>query len=480
MAEGPSARSSAPLAVALEDTQPTPLTPTTPPEPRLVVRLFGSAAFFRLWLVQLISATGDWIGFLALITLAQRIGTAEGLAVGSVLSARIVPGLFLGSVAGLVADRWDRKRLMVACDIGRAGVMFLLPFVDTVFWLVAASFLIEVFTLAWSSAKEATVPNLVPPSHLAPANSVSIAAAYGMFPVAALLFAALARVSELFEGIGWATSLRLAQEGLALYLNGLTFLAAAALIATIAIPSRAARAGAAPTAGRRVDVLAPFRDLVEGWQYIWVNPTVRAVIVGLGTGLFGGAMLIPLGAGYVDEVLGAGAAVYSLSLVVLGVGVAAGVVAVNVALRYVPHRRTFTTMVTLAGGSLALATATPSLAVTLTGLGLLGVCAGSVYVLGFTLLQAQVEDGLRGRIFASLQVVVRLTVFLSMLVGPILAATLGALTRSWFGGLVSIGGVEVAVPGVRVALWVAVAVMLAAGGIVSWSLRDAAVGTDPA
>jgi dTMP kinase len=357
---------------------------------------------------------------------------------------------------------------MVGCDVGRAAVMCSLPFVDSILGLTLASLALELFTLTWSSAKEATVPNLVPPSHLATANSLSIAAAYGTFPLAAGLFALLARVSQVFGDEGWAADLRLGQEGLALYLDAATFLVAAVLISTISFPPRPAR-GRGPA--DRVDLAAPFRDLAEGWRHIWVNPVVRAVIVGLGTGLFGAAMLIPLGAGYVEEVLGAGPAGYSLSLVVLGVGVAGGVLVVNVVQRYVEHRRTFTAMVGLAACSLALATATPSLAITLVGIGALGACAGSVYVLGFTLLQANVDDSLRGRVFASLQVVVRLTVFLSMLAGPALAATLGAVTKSWFEGEVAIASVGVAVPGVRVALWFGVLVMLLAGVIVWWSLR---------
>jgi dTMP kinase len=430
--------------------------------------LFGSAAFFRLWLVQVVSATGDWIGFLALITLAQRLGSTEGLAVGSVLSARIVPGLFLGSVAGLVADRVDRRRLMITCDVGRAAVMCALPFVDTVLALTLASFALELLTLAWSSAKEATVPNLVPPSHLATANSLSVAAAYGTFPLAAAIFAGLARISSLFGDGGLAADLQIGHEGLALYLDAGTFLVAAVLIATIAFPVRPLRSR---VTARRVDLAGPFRELGEGWRHLWVNPVARGVVLGLGTGLFGGALLIPLGAGYVDEVLGAGPAGYSLSLVVLGVGVSAGVVGINLLQRHVDHRRTFSGLVPLAAVCLGLATATPSLGVTLVGIAGLGACAGAVYVLGFTLLQSNVDDALRGRVFASLQVVVRLTVFVSMLVGPALAAASGAITRRWFDGVLVVAGVEVAVPGVRVALWIGVLVMLVAGALVTRSLR---------
>jgi dTMP kinase len=145
--------------------------------PALHVRLFGSHQFFRLWLAQVVSATGDWLGFLAIAVLATRVSDNPEAAVGLVLSARIVPGFFFASVAGVLVDRWNRKRVMVTCDLGRAAVLATLPFVDSVFALVVASLVLEVFTLMWSPAKEASVPNLVPPENLTTANSLSLVAA---------------------------------------------------------------------------------------------------------------------------------------------------------------------------------------------------------------------------------------------------------------------------------------------------------------
>ena len=71
-----------------------------------------------------------------------------------------------------------------------------LPFVDTVFGLVFASLLLECFTLLWTPAKEASVPNLVPPDHLTTANSLSLVAAYGTLPLAGAIFSVLASVSK--------------------------------------------------------------------------------------------------------------------------------------------------------------------------------------------------------------------------------------------------------------------------------------------
>jgi hypothetical protein len=63
-----------------------------------------------------------------------------------VLAARIAPGFFFGPIAGVLVDRWDRKRVMIVSDVGRALVMVSLPFVDTIWGLVIASLILEAFT----------------------------------------------------------------------------------------------------------------------------------------------------------------------------------------------------------------------------------------------------------------------------------------------------------------------------------------------
>ena len=146
-----------------------------------IERVFGSPEFFRLWIAQVVSATGDWLGLIAIIALADRLNEgSEGTAIALVLAARIAPGFFLATAAGVLVDRLDRKRVMLVCDVGRALVLFSLPFVDSLFGLVVASFVLEIFTMLWSPAKEAVVPNIVPKDKLTSANSLNVAAAYGM------------------------------------------------------------------------------------------------------------------------------------------------------------------------------------------------------------------------------------------------------------------------------------------------------------
>ena len=69
-------------------------------------------------------------------------------------------------------------------------------------------------------------------------------------------------------------------------------------------------------------------ELKEGWHYVFINPTVRAVNLGLACGLIGGGMLVPLGRCSPTEVLGAGAGGYGLFITALGFGVAIGAVGV--------------------------------------------------------------------------------------------------------------------------------------------------------
>lgn len=435
------------------------------------VRLFGTHEFFRLWLVQVVSALGDWLGFSAIILLAAKVGGAGAGAgaISLVMAARIIPGFLFGPVAGVLVDRWDRKKTMVACDLGRAAVIACLPFVDNLLGLVLASLALEVFTLLWSPAKDATVPNLVPPDHLTTANSLSLAAAYGTFPFAALLFAALAGVSSWLSGISALSFLRLDQMSLALYVDVCTFLFAALMVRGLVIPKRTR---ADKPSDKRVDLAKTFHDLKEGWNYIFLNHTVRAVNVGLATGLIGGGMLIPLGAVFSTDVLGAGAAGYGLFTTALGFGVATGAVAVSAMQKKLPKERAFTTSLFVAGAAMFVAATSSTLAVATVSVFVMGVFVGPVYVLGFVLLQQEVDDDLRGRVFSSLNTLVRLCVLVSMVAGPLLAAGLGALAESLWGGTLTIGPLSIPVPGVRLALWLGSLIIVAAAFLAMHSVRS--------
>ena len=438
----------------------------------LHLRVFGSQAFFRLWIAQVVSSLGDWLGFLAITILAASVGGGSGgTAVGLVMAARIIPGFFLAPVAGVMIDRWDRKKVMVTCDVGRAAVVVMLPLVHSVTGLVLASLVLEVGTLLWSPAKEASVPNIVPTERLTSANSLSLSAAYGTFPVAAVLFAVLAQVSQALSHIDLLHFLHTDQEALAFYVDGATFLVSALVISTLPLHTR--RRERNGNSDKRVDFAQTFRELGEGWHFIFVNPIVRAVNLGLAIGLIGGGMVVPLGSIFSKDVLGAGAAGYGLFITALGFGVAAGVITLSLTQGRLSKVSVFELSLLGSGVSLFFAASMSELWQALIGVFVLGICAGAVYVVGFTLLHENVDDELRGRIFSALYTIVRLCLLIAFALGPFLSEFLDRASNHYLDDrtVTLATGNELFLPGVRLTLWLAATIIMITASIVSFSLH---------
>ena len=438
-------------------------------------RVFGTRAFFRLWVAQVVSAIGDWLGLFATIALAAQLAPegSKSTAIAMVLAARVAPGFFLATAAGVVVDRLNRKRVMVACDIGRALVLVTLPFVDTLIGLLVASFLLELATMMWQPAKEATVPNLVPRDKLTAANSLNVAAAYGMFPVAAGIAALLAKAAEAVSDEGWVTTFRLNEEGLAFYVDALSFLVTALIIWRIAIPERTRDERRATERGS-LDLGGAIRELREGWRLVGKNPIVRSVNVGLATAVMGAGMVILLGTRFVEEVIVGREADFHAVLFSLGVGMAVGVGSASALQNRINRTRGFTSALIGAGVVLLAAASVDRLSLMIPLVVMLGMLAGPSYVLGFTLLHENVSDEIRGRVFSALLVLVRLCLLIAFAVGGVLADLLDNLSERWWDGAISVLGARVELPGVRLTMWLAGVIIMVAGGLATWSLRSGA------
>ena len=182
-------------------------------------------AFRRLWQSMALSSLGDWLGLLATTALAQKLSegnySTANFAIAGVFIARLLPSVFLGPIAGVIADKFDRRKLMVIADILRGALYISIALYQNYYWLYAATILVECITLFWSPAKEASVPNLVPKEKLEAANQVSLLAAYGTAPIAAGLFSVLALISGALSAI--FPFLNGNTTDVALYINALTF-----------------------------------------------------------------------------------------------------------------------------------------------------------------------------------------------------------------------------------------------------------------
>ena len=430
-----------------------PFIPADPDEQSLPPSrsVFRAPGFTRLWLAQVVSSLGDWIGLIAILALATKV-SSSGTGVGLVMVARMLPGFLLAPLGGALVDRWNRKVVMVTCDIGRAGLLVLLPFFANLPGLVIISFLIEVQTLLWGPAKDASVPNIVrDPEQLASANSLSLVAAYATFPLGAVIFASLSGVANGLGGIHALAGFGFDdKQSLAIWVDALTFVCSAILISGLVLPGARRR-----ESKERIQVTQTFRDVLDGLKFIRSDPLVRGVMIGLAGGLIGGGAVIPLGPVLATSVLGGGSGTFGLLMTTLGLGAATGVVSLIVfqRRRKLPNEQVFTVAVIATGASLiataSVSTLTPALFLTAA----FGATAGSAYVIGFTLLQEHVSDELRGRTFATLYTIVRLALLLSLTIGPFVASALGAISDHWVGGDVALGSVTISLPGVRLALW---------------------------
>lgn len=416
--------------------------------------LLRNRSFVKLWSAQCVSSLGDWIGLFALLAIAGRLQPGNAaFAISLVTFARVAPGLVLAPVAGVLVDRWDRRRTMIVTDIGRGCVLALVPFVTNIWELIAASLLLEVFTLLWQPSKEALVPNLVPADQLVSANSMGVLAAYGTFPVGALVFAMLA---------GLAPDLGSQQESLALWVDTGTFLTSALLVWMIHIPREMTHAevgledeGTGELARRRMrDTWAEVR---EGWQFIFAAPVVRMVMIGFSVALLGGAAVIPLGPLYAEQVLGGDASTYGLIQFAMGFGAAIGVGGVMLWTRSGTHSSAhmFTLALLLCGAGLFAAASVHTLTLGFPFIMVFGMGAGATYVTGFATLQESVDDELRGRVFASLLLIIRVCMLLALAIAPALAGVADGILR-WVvpEAEVVVSGFSYGVSGTEIVLWI--------------------------
>jgi dTMP kinase len=440
--------------------------------------VFGTRSYFRLWLAQVTSSTGDWIGLIAILAIAARISNNSGAAIGLVMLARVVPGFFLGTLGGVLIDRFDRRKVMVISDLGRASMLLLLPFVENLAGLVLISFVLEILTLLWGPAKDASVPHLVETDQLTSANTLSLVASYGTFPLASIVFSLLAAVATWLGSFSALSALKVDQEALALAVDACTFLVSALIVFRLPIARDDRRES------RRTDFGETVRDIREGLRFIAREPRVRGVIVGLGLGLIGGGAMIPLGPVFAHQGLHGDAATFGVLMTALGFGAAGGVIGL-LAIQARLHRdHVFPLAVMGTGAFLILAASLSEPVFAALAVAVVGACAGTSYVTGFTLLQEAVHDEIRGRTFATLYSVIRLCLLISLVISPLWADVWDAVANSVLHHHVAhLGGASYAFPGVRIALWGGGLITLAAGWWARYSIGHARrmqrAGTNP-
>ncbi len=426
--------------------------------------------FRRLWIALSLSSLGDWLSLLALTALAYDLAghgpAAQGAAVAAVWLTSLLPALILGPLAGAVADRFDRRINMIVGDVLRAALYLSIPlnlklhWVDELTWMYTVQFLASCASLFWTPAKDATVPNLVPPDKLEQANQLSLLTTYGTAPIAGLVFGLLALVSRELGRL--SHHIHTNQVNLALYFNVATFVVSALTIFALReIPKRRAKGElSAPSVAKTI---------VEGWRFIGQTRVVRGIVIGMVGAFAPAGVVVGLGQVYVTHNLGGGKAGWGIVFSAIFVGLAAGMFLGLRILRGFSRRRLFGLSITFAGIPLALIALIPNLAVVTILVIVLGASAGVAYVTGYTIIGLEVDDDTRGRTFAFLQSAVRVILFAVIAVASAIA---GGLTDAIAGSQpVTIGNIRYGGIGDNIVLLLAAAVAISLG-LVSYQEMD--------
>lgn len=371
-------------------------------------RALRSGPFRRFFAARTVSQWGDTFNSVAIVILVYRL-TGSGLRVGATVAFEILPVLLFGLVAGAVVDRLPRRRILVAADLGRAGIAGLLAVYSHNLPVVyAAAFGLSAFGVFFAPAAASVVPALVAGDAVVGANSAVWSAAVvsqiALAPAAGGLVAA-------------------AGAAPAFTINAVSFLASAALLVRLKLPTRPV---GPPT--RRLAELTEGLKAVRASRFLATLAGVQA-LAALSAGATS-ALLVVLA----ERHLHVGAGHFGLLIAAIGVGAGFGPLLFQRVVHDIRRPGWLFGPYLLRGAVDVTLATTTSFAVAAGSLAVYGVGTSTGNVVYNTVLQTGLPDRIRGRVFALYDVVWQSSRLVSIGVGGVLADAFGITVVYVIGG----------------------------------------------
>jgi MFS family permease len=354
------------------------------------------------WLGQVVSEIGDHFNNVAVFGLAMET-MGSGLVVSGVMLSRAIPAVMAGPLAGVVLDRLDRKKVMIASDLVRA--VMALAFVLTVYyhraWLLyLLSALLMFASPFFTSGRAAILPSIASKEELHTANTLTQTTQWTTLTVGAML-----------GGFGAA---HFGYAG-AFVLNSVSFLFSAWAISRLKVP------GGGFQAERRTlaedQVVRPWHEYKQGLLYMKSTPLILAIaLVGVGWATGGGAaqILFPL---FGEQVFGRGPAGIGTIWGFAGLGLLVGGVFshwLGKRTGFRGYRRAIALCYLVHGGAYVLFSQAQHYGAALFFIALSRAGVGVSSVLNFSQLLRHVPDRFRGRVFSTNESMVWSVMMLSM------------------------------------------------------------------
>jgi MFS family permease len=366
------------------------------------VRLLRENRNYRYtWLGQIVSEIGDNFNTVAVFSLALH-NTGSGLVVSALMISRALPMILAGPLAGVLLDRMDRKRLMIASDLVRAVIATLFIFTtrpEQTWLLYIWSALLMFASPFFTSGRAAILPAITSPDELHTANSLTKTTQWTALTLGAML--------------GGAAAMRFGYEGAFLF-NAASFLFSAACIGRLQAP-RGFKPVRAPVT--ESGVLRPFHEYVEGLRYMRSVPLLAAIgLVHVGWASGGGAAQI-LFTLFGEVVYPYGPAGMGTIWGFAGVGLLIGGAVANwigPRLSFDEFKKAITISFTVHGLAYIVFSQVRPFWMVLAFIALSRTGMGVASVLNTTLLLKHVPDEFRGRVFATIESLVWAVMMVSM------------------------------------------------------------------
>ncbi len=366
-------------------------------------RLLQDNANYRsTWTGQVVSEIGDHFNNIAVFSLALSV-TKSGLVVSGIMLARAVPAILAGPLAGVVLDRLDRKRVMIASDLIRAVVAacFILTVRHPEPWLLyLLSGLLMFASPFFTSGRSSILPTIASEDELHTANSVTQTTQWTTLVIGTLC----AGTSVTQFGYEWAFAL-----------NALSFLVSAFCISRLRSPDGSFRAER--TSLTETEVVRPWHEYKEGLRYMRSTPLILGIaIIGIGWATGGGAAQI-LFSLFGEIVFDKGAAGIGQIWASAGVGLLIGGAFghwFGQRASFRAYKHAITICYILHGGAYVIFSQMEQYWLALVFIGLSRAAVGVSSVLNMSQLLRTVPDEYRGRVFATNESLVWSVMMLSM------------------------------------------------------------------
>ena len=371
------------------------------------IKIFSKSQFSVLWWSGTLSSFGDWATLFASVALASYLGSEGGnseLTAVIPVVARIIPAL-MSSFAGILADRFNKKNVMIICDLSRMVIVLGLFFTTTLIQLFLINFLSEIFSLIRQPSRESIVPEVVDDDYLVKANSLFTVGTYASLPIASLAFGVVSD-NSLIEGIvsygnGWNGSV-------IFVIDSITFLISSFLLLYLNTDS--------PNKNikKQSNVLS---DLREGLNYFLSVQELRTVTTSISLSLVGAGALFVLGNTYLTESLKFTQSSFGFMIASFGFGIIFTMVILSyfvTSFSRIPFFIGISMVIT--GLSLLFAFNSSEFSTILFFIFISGIGSGSVYLLTISYLQSTTDKNLRGRVFGNFYTIGRLSILLSLFI----------------------------------------------------------------